>query len=83
MYYCNADVLGLLPSLFSLSLEMLQSDVEKEEGEGEKAKLLKEIHEISELVPDIESKVRKKNNIISLKVISWKIRFNYSSAFKK
>ena len=83
MYYCNADVLGLLPSLFSLSLEMLQSDVEKEEREGEKAKLFKEIHEISELVPDIESKVRKKNNIISLKVISWKIRFNYSSAFEK
>ena len=82
MYYCNADVLGLLPSLFSLSLEMLQSDVEKE-GEGEKAKLLKEIQEISELVPDIELKVRKKNNIISLKVISWKIRFNYSSAFEK
>lgn len=82
MYYCNADVLGLLPSLFSLSLEMLQSDVEKE-GEGEKAKLLKEIQEISELVPDIESKVRKKKNITSLKVISWKIRFNYSSAFEK
>lgn len=82
MYYCNVDVLGLLPSLFSLSLEMLQSDVEKE-GEGEKAKLLKEIQEISELVPDIESKVRKKKNITSLKVISWKIRFNYSSAFEK
>lgn len=63
---------------------MLQSDVEKEEGEGEKAKLLKEIQEIGELVPDIESKVRKKNNnITSLKVISWKIRFNYSSAFEK
>ena len=44
---------------------MLQSDVEKEEGEGEKAKLFKEIQEISELVPDIESKVRKKKILLA------------------